>query len=51
VANEIKTAGGNMIALPNDISKEEAVENMVQTTLDAFGKIDILVNNAGILEE
>jgi NAD(P)-dependent dehydrogenase (short-subunit alcohol dehydrogenase family) len=51
VADEIRAAGGNVLAVPTDISKEDAVENMVQATLEAYGKIDILVNNAGILEE
>jgi NAD(P)-dependent dehydrogenase (short-subunit alcohol dehydrogenase family) len=51
VAGEIKAAGGNVLAVPTDISNEDAVENMVSETLKAFGKVDILVNNAGILEE
>jgi NAD(P)-dependent dehydrogenase (short-subunit alcohol dehydrogenase family) len=51
VANEIKAAGGSVLAVPTDISKEDSVENMVAEALKAFGKIDILVNNAGILEE
>lgn len=51
VAKEIEVAGGSVLAVPTDISKEEAVDAMVQTALDKFGKIDILVNNAGILEE
>ena len=31
-----------------DVSKEEEVEQMVNTTVDTFGGIDILVNNAGV---
>ena len=31
-----------------DISKEEEVEEMMNTVVDTFGTIDILVNNAGI---
>jgi NAD(P)-dependent dehydrogenase (short-subunit alcohol dehydrogenase family) len=51
VAKEIEAAGGTVLAVPTDISREEDVEAMVQATLDKFQKIDILVNNAGILEE
>jgi NAD(P)-dependent dehydrogenase (short-subunit alcohol dehydrogenase family) len=51
VAKEIESAGGKVLAVPTDISKEEDVQNMVDKTMEAFGKIDILVNNAGILEE
>ena len=31
-----------------DVTSDESLENLVKTTLDAFGKIDILVNNAGV---
>ena len=31
-----------------DVSKEEEVEDMMNTVVDTFGTIDILVNNAGI---
>lgn len=34
-----------------DVSKEEEVEEMVNTIVDAFGGIDILVNNAGIARD
>jgi NAD(P)-dependent dehydrogenase (short-subunit alcohol dehydrogenase family) len=51
VETEIAAAGGIVLAVPTDISKEEDVDNMVKTALEKFGKIDILVNNAGILEE
>ena len=36
------------LALHCDISKEEEVEEMVNTIVDTFGGIDILVNNAGV---
>jgi NAD(P)-dependent dehydrogenase (short-subunit alcohol dehydrogenase family) len=51
VAKEIESAGGKVLVVPTDISKEEDVQNMVDKTMEAFGKIDVLVNNAGILEE
>jgi 3-hydroxybutyrate dehydrogenase len=31
-----------------DMSKAASIEEMIATTLDAFGRLDILVNNAGI---
>ena len=31
-----------------DISKAEDAENLVNNTLDLWGKIDILFNNAGV---
>lgn len=47
--SEIEAAGGEAIAIKADVSDEAQIENMVQQTLDAFGRIDILVNNAAVL--
>ena len=33
---------------PADMASPEAIEGMVRTALDEFGRLDILVNNAGI---
>ena len=46
--NLIKAMNGNAFAIRANVSKYEQVEQMVERTLDRFGKIDILVNNAGI---
>ena len=48
VGKEITTQGGEVLAVPTDLRIREEVENLVQTTVDQFGRIDILVNNAGI---
>lgn len=32
-----------------DVSEEEAIEHLVNSAVDEFGRLDILVNNAGIL--
>ncbi|MGD0658263.1 MAG: SDR family NAD(P)-dependent oxidoreductase, partial [Syntrophorhabdales bacterium] len=45
---ELKGMGGDVIAVPTDITQERQVVEMVQKVIDAFGKIDILVNNSGI---
>ncbi|UFJ43021.1 beta-ketoacyl-ACP reductase [Brevibacillus humidisoli] len=50
-AAEIRKAGGEAIAIPCDITKRQSVEEMVQTTVDTFGRLDILVNNAGITRD
>ncbi|HLE25357.1 MAG TPA: SDR family oxidoreductase [Thermodesulfobacteriota bacterium] len=42
--------GGEIIALPGDVSKEEDVKKTVQDFVNKFKKIDILFNNAGVLE-
>ena len=51
VAAEIKAAGGEVTTVVTDISKPEDAKNLVEKTIEAYGKVDILVNNAGVLEE
>ena len=45
---EIVAAGGDAIAVPTDVSEEQAAEDLAARTLDRFGRIDVLVNNAAI---
>jgi 3-oxoacyl-[acyl-carrier protein] reductase len=47
----IRSAGGEAIAIPCDITNRQSVEEMVQKTVDTFGRLDILVNNAGITRD
>ena len=51
VREEIEAAGGEAILVKADVANETAVQEMVQKTADAFGRIDILVNNAGITRD
>ena len=51
VVEEIKAAGGEAIANGASVTDVDQVRDMVQQTMDAFGRIDILVNNAGILRD
>ena len=44
----ISREGGEATFAGTDVSKSSDVQNMVKTTLDAYGRIDILVNNAGV---
>jgi 3-oxoacyl-[acyl-carrier protein] reductase len=51
VVAEIHEMGGEAFAIQADVSKVEAVDNMVKEVLDRFGRIDILVNNAGVTRD
>lgn len=51
VAEEIRAAGGEALALGVDVSDAEQVEKMVSSTLAHFGRVDILVNNAGVTRD
>lgn len=57
VISDIETCAGEAIALqlgeraifiPCDISKYEQVVNLLEKTLEKFGRLDVMVNNAGI---
>ena len=48
LAKNIATAGGRAIAVQADVSKSDAVREMVARASAALGPVDILVNNAGI---
>ena len=45
---EIENKGRKALVVQADISKAGDVDRLIQSAIDAFGKIDILVNNAGI---
>lgn len=50
VAKKIEEAGGNVLTVPTDISKDEDCKNLMKAAVDKFGGIDVLVNNAGVLD-
>ncbi len=50
VVEEIKSAGGDALAIKCDVLNKSEVEAMFRTVVEKFGKVDILVNNAGIYQ-
>jgi 3-oxoacyl-[acyl-carrier protein] reductase len=50
-AEELRSEGANVLPVQVDVTDSEAVELMVQKTIDEMGKVDILVNNAGIVRD
>jgi NAD(P)-dependent dehydrogenase (short-subunit alcohol dehydrogenase family) len=50
VVQEIEAAGGRAVACHASVADEQGAASIVQTALDAFGRIDVVVNNAGIAD-
>jgi NAD(P)-dependent dehydrogenase (short-subunit alcohol dehydrogenase family) len=44
----IKKAGGKAVAIPGHIGEKAALQNLVETSRQAFGQIDVLVCNAAV---
>lgn len=51
VVAEIRAAGGEAVASLDSVADAEGAQRIVQTALDAFGRLDGVVNNAGILRD
>jgi len=48
VAAELRESGAEAVAVPTDVTDVDAVQRLIEQTLDAYQHVDILVNNAGI---
>lgn len=51
VVNQIKKMGANSMQIWGDVSDSNSVDNMIQRTVEEFGRIDVLINNAGIHDD
>lgn len=44
----LRDAGGTVLTVRTDVSKEDDIETLAQKTIDAFGAVHLLFNNAGV---
>ena len=49
VAEEVEALGGQALAVRCDVREESQVANVVEATVQHFGRLDIVINNAGAL--
>ena len=48
IQKEISETEGHAVAIPTDVTSENAVKNLMIETNKRFNRIDILINNAGV---
>ena len=48
VAADLRESGAEAVAVPTDVTDVDAVQRLIEQTLDAYQHVDILVNNAGV---
>lgn len=51
VVQQLKSFGGQVVAVEGDVTDELFVKDLIEQTISLFRRIDILVNNAGILTQ
>lgn len=49
IAHEIAATGGQVLAVPIDVTKSEDLERIVAMAVKKFKRIDVIINNAGIM--
>ena len=49
VAEEVREAGGQSLAVKIDVRSEEDIDRLIKETVDTFGGIDAIINNAGAI--
>lgn len=47
LTGRIREAGGDVLALPGDLSKSTVCADIIRQAVDYFGRLDVLINNAG----
>ena len=51
VIETIRSMGGEAVANGNDVADWAGAQRLIETAIDAFGRLDVLVTNAGFLRD
>jgi NADP-dependent 3-hydroxy acid dehydrogenase YdfG len=49
LADELNGIGGKALAVETDVRHREQVKRLVDSAVNAFGRIDVMLNNAGLM--
>lgn len=49
IARDIAAGGGEVLAMPTDVTRRGDLEALVAAATQRFGRLDVLVNNAGLM--
>lgn len=49
LAEELKSRGGQALAVTTDVTKAEQVQALVDAAVHIYGRIDVMINNAGLM--
>ena len=48
---EIESAGGDAMAIAGDVSDTVDARRMVESTVEAYGRVDVVLNSAGVISD
>src|SRR5579872_3907002 len=51
LADELTGRGGKAIAVSTDVTHRDQVKRLVDTAVQAFGRVDVMINNAGLMPQ
>lgn len=51
LANELTSAGGMALAIATDVTQRDQVRRLVDTAVEALGRVHVLLNNAGLMRQ
>ncbi len=51
LADELTGRGGKALAVPTDVTDRDQVKRLVNSGVQAYGRIDVMINNAGLMPQ